>query len=453
MCYRADPGNAFLIYRPTDDSGEELIAPGEEMDFLQGRSGDHLFCPFECDFCAFHRMRGHSPVKGDKTDDSLMNYIRRANLDAFWSRRPGTINGLNTLMVEQIEAGERFGFDMFPPPGPMPTTYESGMKAAVGILYRSTKPGRHEKTLKYSSVRKARSLHTDVYNASARATEGAMVWRSDRARFIATRAPTESAWFERFMIGFRARIGERRKQDAAISIEIMKSMQETLQEEWDEAVMSSDIEEQRDIAEHAAFYLLLYCGSLRGFEGPKATLHDLRRQIVPPGSELAGRSGAHLGLSLTGRFKARSQYTDTILIHIAYETASGLQPGMWVERLVSVLERLGITNGWVFQERDGEQRKMAHFETDFYDRLYKIQSTQPDLFAEGLNITEDFHLARSFRRGATTRATAAGVSAEDIEYINRWNIRSESGGSVPMRVLYSDRTQLIDAYLRFSLAL
>lgn len=160
----------------------------------------------------------------------------------------------------------------------------------------------------------------------------------------------------------------------------MKSIQETLQDEWDEALMSSDIEEQRHIAEHATFYLLLYCGSLRGFEGPKATLHDLRRQIVSPGSELASRSGAHLGLSLTGRFKARSQYTDTILIHIAYETASGLQPGLWVERLINVLERMGITNGWVFQEQDGDQRKMAHFETDFYDRLYKIQTTQPDLF-------------------------------------------------------------------------
>lgn len=92
---------------------------------------------------------------------------------------------------------------------------------------------------------------------------------------------------------------------------------------------------------------------------------------------------------------------------------------------------------------------MSHFEDDFYDRLARVNQIQPNLFTEGINISEDFHLARSFRRGATTRATAAGVSAEDIDYINRWNIGSDASASGPMRVLYSDKRQLINAFLRF----
>jgi hypothetical protein len=182
-------------------------------------------------------------------------------------------------------------------------------------------------------------------------------------------------------------------------------------------------------------------------------LSDLRQQIAPPGSVLAELYGAHIGLPLVGRFKARSQDTRTILIPIAYETHSKLQPGLWTERLINVLEQKGIKTGWAFQDVHGDQLKMANFEEDFYDRLTRIYQSQPNLFTEGVSILDDFHLARSFRRGATTRATAAGVSGTDIDWINRWNIGADASGGGPMRVLYSDRVQLTKVFLRFSLAL
>jgi hypothetical protein len=128
-----------------------------------------------------------------------------------------------------------------------------------------------------------------------------------------------------------------------------------LEDDWKEAVERNDTTAQRKVAECAAFYLFLYCSSLRGFEGPNVVLGDLRRQIAAPGSPLAQRHAAHIGLPLTGRFKARSQEQRTIMIPIAYETASGLKPGLWAERLVDVLERSGITTGWAFQTSEGEQ--------------------------------------------------------------------------------------------------
>jgi hypothetical protein len=324
-----------------------------------------------------------------------MRYIRRANLDAFWSRRPGTVYNLNNLFAEQVQVGEAFGFEMFDPMGPFPSNYDSGMKAAIGILWRSTRPGIHEDTMKYSSVQKARSLHTDLYNATARHVTKATTWRSEKARFVSTQAPTESEWFNRFMIGYKARVGERRKQDAALSIEVMKALQHTLEEDWNSACESNDTATMRRLAEHGAFYLVVYCGSLRGFEGPKVNLGSTRKQIVRPAE--TGEITPHIGLVLTGRFKARSQHTQSILIPVAYQTASNLQPGVWVDRLISILDRSGTTDGWMFQDSQGEQRRMSYFEEDFYDRLARIFQTQPALFVEGVNISEDFHLARSFR--------------------------------------------------------
>ncbi|MGB8702432.1 MAG: hypothetical protein WCD18_23695, partial [Thermosynechococcaceae cyanobacterium] len=188
-------------------------------------------------------------------------------------------------------------------------------------------------------------------------------------------------------------------------------------------------------------------------KGPKVVLGDLRKQIASPGSPLAQRYKPHVGLPLTGQFKARSQEQRTIMIPIAYETASGLKPGIWAERLVDTLAHFGITTGWAFQTSDGDQMHMSEFEDNFYDLLLRIQQIDPSLFTEGTEILEDFQLSRSHRRGATTRATAAGVLGTDIDWINRWNIGADQNASGPMRVLYSDRVQLIDVFLRFSAAL
>jgi hypothetical protein len=285
-----------------------------------------LFCPFECDGCCFYRLRGEAPRSDRAQDIDLLAHIRRANLDAFWSRRPGTVQGLVRLFVEQVEVGERFGFDMFEPPGHFSVGYRSGMKAAIGVLARSQKAGRHEAKLKFSSARKARTVHTDVWQASARAVEKSLVWRSERARFVATDSPTDSAWFSAFMVGAKSRVGERLKQDAAISVTVMLAKQALLEEEWRVAVDLGELRAQREVAENAAFFLFLYCGSLRGFEGPKVMLRELRAQIVAPGSSASARYTPHVGLPLLGRFKARSQEQQTILIPIAFETASGLQP-------------------------------------------------------------------------------------------------------------------------------
>jgi hypothetical protein len=239
------------------------------------REGDHLFCPFECDKCCFHRLRGKPSVAENDSNNTLLAYIRRANLDAFWARRPGTISGLRMLFREQVEVGESFGFEMLPPLGPFGRNYQSRMRAAIGILARSQRPGRDEDKLKFSSARKARTVHTNVYAASARGAEGSMTWRSERDRFVATTSPMETTWFNAVMTGMRARMGERTKQDAAISISVTKLKQELLEEAWRQALEQGDTQEQRRVAEHGAFFLFLYCGSLCGFEGSKILLTSL----------------------------------------------------------------------------------------------------------------------------------------------------------------------------------
>jgi hypothetical protein len=132
-----------------------MIAPSEANDFLHGRVGDPLFCPFECDLCSFHKLHGEPPRPEDPVHNLLLAYIRRANLDAFWSRRPSTVAGLVRGFREQVDMGDILGLQMFEPMGPFSRQYNSGILAAVGVLMRAQRPGRHEERLKYSSVRTA----------------------------------------------------------------------------------------------------------------------------------------------------------------------------------------------------------------------------------------------------------------------------------------------------------
>jgi hypothetical protein len=451
-----------LVYRAKDADGNDMLAPGEEDDYRGARPGDHLICSFDCDACAFFRLKGRLSILGNFSDDRTLCLIRRANLDAFWSRKKGTVRQQLGIFKEQVAIGERHGITMIPPRGPFPAHHDFGMRMAIGVLEKSLQAGRHEATTKFSNVRKITSLHTNMYKSSALgAASSTLILRAEKKRLYSTQSPHDGDFFTMFMAGLRARVGERRKQDAAISIGLMIEIQRRLELDWNQARERDDRVEMREVAEHAVYFLFCFCGALRGFEGNKVPLHELRGKVALeascPGAatDSMGRFMPHVGIPLVGAFKARSVGNTELLIFVAAQTASGLRPGEWTKRLVHLLATLGIFNGWLFQTADGAQQPMSHFEERFYDLLLLI-SSDPDtahLFADGIDILVDYHLARSFRRGATTRATNAGVTKDDIDWLCRWNTGGEETGGAPLRVLYSDRTQLLETYLRFSLAL
>jgi hypothetical protein len=109
------------------------------------------------------------------------------------------------------------------------------------------------------------------------------------------------------MTGLRAPIGERRRQDAAISISLMLEMQKRLEARWTRAVESRDNLVMRCVAYTGSFFILTYCGSLRGLETPKVVLNDLKRQTLSPeeSQENTNRGNLvqpHVSLPLQGRF-------------------------------------------------------------------------------------------------------------------------------------------------------
>jgi hypothetical protein len=266
------------------------------------------------------------------------------------------------MFNQQVRVGELFGFQMFEPPGPFPRDYDSGIKAAIEVLYDSRQPGQDEPTKKFSSSRKVCLLNTNLYNASARGATGNLVFWYQSTRYVATRSTSDSKWFQCFMTGLRSRVGERRKRDAALSLQQMLALQHLFEETYDEATTSGDKTAQREVCEIAVFYLLSYCASLRGFKVPKIVLHYLRGKVQ---LEECNGVPAHVAIPMRGAFKARTSQVVNLICYCAARMASGLEPSLWVTRLIGVLDKLGIRSGWLFQDKSGNQCTMSSFSEQF----------------------------------------------------------------------------------------
>ena len=137
------------------------------------------------------------------------------------------------MFSEEVKIGQNMGFQMFPTsPGPFSTYYDGVLKADLGVLTRSNRPGKHESKQNKSSVHKAASVHANIYMASASGGETFQFIRSDKGLQFMASYPTESEWFTRFMAGLFSRIGERRNLHTEISIELMIEMHRLLELEW-----------------------------------------------------------------------------------------------------------------------------------------------------------------------------------------------------------------------------
>lgn len=72
-------------------------------DFLIARDGDHLLTPFQSDWCIFFRLTERYPPVGSHQDDLLLACIRRASLDAFWSRDSSTVEANRRRVESQLK--------------------------------------------------------------------------------------------------------------------------------------------------------------------------------------------------------------------------------------------------------------------------------------------------------------------------------------------------------------
>jgi hypothetical protein len=148
------PQGLCLKEEKDEQSALEEEEEQDYQDFCFARAGDHLICPFQCNLCHFRNVTGADPNKGMVGDVLLLVDIRRANLDAFWARRKGTVQSNLLEMKRLLRAGrDRYGRVMLFPStllrGPLPADDSWGMQVACAMLSRSLEPGNNSRTVQF----------------------------------------------------------------------------------------------------------------------------------------------------------------------------------------------------------------------------------------------------------------------------------------------------------------
>lgn len=440
---------------------DEVDQEEERERFTRARDGDHLMVPFQCDLCHFRNIQLRDPGSGSR-DGVLLVAIRRAILDSFWSRERSTVEGNMRQRAHFLRACEAFGVDEHRygmVRGPFPVKDEWGMLEAATLLYRSEDAGRNIKTIQFNTMRKLRSFYSNHFHAGAGGVGMASLTGENGGRFF-TDSNMFGFWFKRFIEGCHRRMGDNIKLDRAVTIDEMLSIQEMLEEDWITAPdTESPLNTMERVAGMAVMFLVGFGGGLRGEEIVKADLATSRDYLS---QSLSHVRFPHVTLGLKGRVKGETKIR-CHLLPLALRTHSGLEIGKWFQRLLDVLERRGVTRGWLFQTGRGRTgtgpRKRPHFgefEGTFRDYLRRLQVSKPHVLHPSVDVEEEFSLRRSLRRGSTAQARNRKVPGDVVETNNRWRKVERAGGkqaSLGMMEHYSDVRAGIEALLQYSEAM
>ena len=436
-----------------DTDGESLWAcDKDEGRFLFGRAGDHFMLGFQCDLCHFRNVQRRDPSVESGADTALLRNIRRANLDALWSREPTTVKQNRYQLEQFLKKGAVLGLTgdaVFAPFGPLPLLDKDGMAAACCLLERSLDTGRNESRIQYDTVRKMRGSLHNQWRASIHSSSSSVAVRG-KGKLTTSNSPSDALWFERFMQGMHKRMGDYNLPDLAVSIEVMLKLQDFMEADFIELERSGM--DTSKILFPATFAILSYVGGLRGEETP---LVDLEESLKNFESGTLHPKHPHVSMALRGRFKTE---TGELVHHkpLACVTASGLRVEVWFGRMLSWHTSRGHHTGPAFRDSRGKRVSPSFYAQAVMDVLARVQKHHPDLIAEKINVSEEFGLGRSFRRGATSRARDAGLSEQTITLNNRWSTVESGKGRKPgfgMASHYTDVRLVLGPLLEFSKAL
>eukprot|EP00978_Attheya_sp_CCMP212_P033780 scaffold138163_cov40-Attheya_sp.AAC.1 len=110
---------------------------------------------------------------------------------------------------------------MAPAIGPFPLKDECGMRFAIAILERSLSPGQNKQFVQWGTFRKTRSTVTNILSQAGVEGLTDSIGAYERKKMWISKVATHSFWFSRFMSGLHKRVGELRKQDEPLSIDVV----------------------------------------------------------------------------------------------------------------------------------------------------------------------------------------------------------------------------------------
>lgn len=419
-------------------------------DHRRGRDGDHLMgVPFQCDLCHFRNVSGRNPCWNSPVDCNALTGIRQANLDVMWARASSTVaTNLSRQRKDYSSAMARYPLRQpLPLLGFEEVEDKVGMTAALITLNASLRQGKYADHLQPDSARKTRSWYNNAHMSGASYLTNTM-YAKDEKKLHATSSPTAGEWYVRFTQGMKLRTGQIRKQNEALTTDVILACCEVAEAMWEEE--ESEAEKEK-LEELMCFILLSFGAVLRGEEVPLVSL----KGMLDFWEESTSAPIPHIMVALKGRFKGETGHRYHF-VPIAVNNQSGVPFKSWTARLmlrrVSLQKRSG---GPLFRSSNGRIMRISDLDPRFVELLDKVRAFYPTLIPNKVE-SSDYSLWRSGRRGATTEAMNLQIDGDTMDLLGRWRKRESARGTEPglaMRQVYTQVRHALRRMLVFSLAL
>ena len=181
--------------------------------FKRARWGDDLMVQFEYDWCLFTQLKNKLPDPTITTDILLMSCIRRATLDAFWSRAGSTVNGQATLVQKGIALSKLVGLESLDlEPRPLPAFDYCGYGGAIQLLLKSQEAEKYQSShQQWDTVHGMSVAYRNQVRASGVANSSTLsVGESDGEKYlrICEDPSCSSLWYSRFSARCKRRMGQ-----------------------------------------------------------------------------------------------------------------------------------------------------------------------------------------------------------------------------------------------------
>jgi hypothetical protein len=412
-CYNGSGLIEFPVAKLLDSDGVDLATDAEKTRFKGARAGDHLMTPFQCELCHFHNIYKREPRKYEIEDVEALDLIHQCCKDALWSRQTATVAHNLREEIRGRKSGRRFRFPgntPIPSMGPYPLEDSFGMKAVMVVLERSLDPGKYADYVQWDTFRKARSAITNGSQAGVSGLEDT-IGAYEKKRMWISKVPTHTFWFTRFAVGIHRRVGEIKKQDEAVTIDVLHACERILEVRWR---ITAREEEKLTVSRLGNWLVGGFCTGLRGEEQLRIELAGTRKSL-----RWMSKEDPYFMYVITGRTKG-NQLSDAkfSVPCVAQTRGTGLQPGKWVTRHLGCLQKAEVTTGRLFQKRLDPPR-LFEMADDGLTLLEQVQA-RTECIKDELDVWEKYGLERSLQRGVSAHAWNMGVDEDLIKAINRW---------------------------------
>lgn len=339
---------------------------------------------------------------------------------------------------------------------------------AVDLVMRSVSAkGRinAEGFIQYDSVRKLRASFSKLWLSSPKGCSEGSAFFGSVTKYRFTSAPTQSEAFGDFLIGCEARMGFDTRKQLYLPIPVILEQLRLVKRDAED---TEDPHYSKTLYKFGSLICILTAASLRGHEGFYTDLAATRKHITK------GRDGVvptnvlkrailteeecsnlpEVCLCLLGKFKGENNERCHSVV-LPNVTSSGLEVRWWIEKLLEVCESEGRTSGYAFWRDNKTPPRVMEYNALVRDYLREIQDNKPELFDPEHDLSR-YGTSRTYRKSSENRARRAGIKADDIKVMNRWNVFENAQGRRPRLAMidhYSDARSLVTITWRYGYAL